>query len=345
MLLTLMLTVCAVVAQEPAQDPAQDKAGFDPWIDTARYEIEYRAELADAPGSAKSVQLWLPLPRNSSSQEVLSIEVECAWPHRQTTDAHGNRYLYVERPPQEPGVAADPTAEDPAPPVIVRAVVERRPGGTTPPSSPVETAGSLDGDRLIPLDGAVSELALELGRDLTSDEARIAAYYDFVARNMRYSKEGEGWGRGDAEWACDSRYGNCTDFHSVLIGMARSQKIPARFTVGFPIAAGQPEGAVKGYHCWAELYDAERGWVPMDASEASKSGRYEQFFGRLPSDRIEFTLGRDLVLDPPQAGAPLNFFVYPYAEIDGAAVTTPVPWSLTYKRVQPGAESAERPRG
>lgn len=29
------------------------------------------------------------------------------------------------------------------------------------------------------------------------------------------------------------------------------------------------------------------------------------------------TVGRDLVLNPPQAGAPLNTFGYPYAEVGG----------------------------
>ena len=27
--------------------------------------------------------------------------------------------------------------------------------------------------------------------------------------------------------------------------------------------------------------------------------------------------GRDLVFNPPQAGAPINYFLYPYAEADG----------------------------
>ncbi len=28
-------------------------------------------------------------------------------------------------------------------------------------------------------------------------------------------------------------------------------------------------------------------------------------------------MGRDLVLNPPQAGDPLNYFVYPYVEVNG----------------------------
>jgi hypothetical protein len=35
------------------------------------------------------------------------------------------------------------------------------------------------------------------------------------------------------------------------------------------------------------------------------------------ANRVQFSMGRDLVLNPPQAGDPLNYFVYPYVEVDG----------------------------
>jgi hypothetical protein len=40
----------------------------------------------------------------------------------------------------------------------------------------------------------------------------------------------------------------------------------------------------------------------------------------LSYDRVLLTRGRDLTLEPKQAGAPLNYFVYPYAEVDGQAI-------------------------
>jgi hypothetical protein len=32
---------------------------------------------------------------------------------------------------------------------------------------------------------------------------------------------------------------------------------------------------------------------------------------------VEFSRGRDLILTPRQAGDPVNYLVYPYAEVDG----------------------------
>ena len=119
-------------------------------------------------------------------------------------------------------------------------------------------------------------------------------------------------------FACDERYGNCTDFHSLFIGEARSLGIPARFHMGIPVAMDASEGKVGGYHCWALFHVEEKGWVPVDISEADKHPEMKAyFFGNLTEDRVTFTTGRDINLVPRQDGEPLNFFVYPYVEVDG----------------------------
>ena len=38
---------------------------------------------------------------------------------------------------------------------------------------------------------------------------------------------------------------------------------------------------------------------------------------QLTEDRVTFSTGRDIDLVPKQAGPPLNFFIYPYVEVDG----------------------------
>jgi hypothetical protein len=37
------------------------------------------------------------------------------------------------------------------------------------------------------------------------------------------------------------------------------------------------------------------------------------------ANRVQFSTGRDITLSPKQDGPPLNYFVYPYIEIDGKA--------------------------
>ena len=60
------------------------------------------------------------------------------------------------------------------------------------------------------------------------------------------------------------------------------------------------------------------GWIPIDISEAWKhQEKSDYFFGAHDVNRVQFTMGRDLKLRPAQAGPPLNYFVYPYVEMDG----------------------------
>jgi transglutaminase-like putative cysteine protease len=173
----------------------------------------------------------------------------------------------------------------------------------------------------VPLNGVISELAKEHTAGESSDLAKAQSIYNYVVSTMHYDKSGEGWGRGDAVWACTSKRGNCTDFHSLFIAMMRSVHIPARFEIGFPIPEGKTEGDIPGYHCWAEFYLQGTGWVPVDASEASKNpSKRDYFFGAHDDNRVLFTFGRDIRLSAQQEGEPLNYFIYPYAELDGKPV-------------------------
>jgi len=181
-----------------------------------------------------------------------------------------------------------------------------------------ESREYLGPDKLVPVTGRLAGIAAEQVQGKTGTMEKARALYQYVFSTMRYDKTGTGWGRGDAEWACDSRRGNCTDFHSVFISMARSQHIPARFSIGFPLPANKNSGEIAGYHCWADFYDAQYGWVPVDISEAWKDkSKKDYFFGAHDVNRVQFSTGRDLELTPRQAGEPLNYFVYPYVEVEG----------------------------
>ena len=153
----------------------------------------------------------------------------------------------------------------------------------------------------------------------SSDPAALSrAIYDWVVDNVEYKKTGTGWGNGDTFWACNERYGNCTDFHALFVSLARSEGIPARFEIGFPVPMNRAAGDIGGYRCWVQFYLPERGWVPIDASEAAKHPeRRELFYGSHPADRIHFSTGRDLVVSAASEARPLNYFIYPYVEIGG----------------------------
>jgi len=200
----------------------------------------------------------------------------------------------------------------------------------------------LQPDRLVPVTGLPAELAVKVteGKNSPLDKAR--AIYDYVFTTMRYDKTGTGWGHGDVLYACDAKKGNCTDFHSLFIAMARSQGIPARFEIGFPLPPARHSAEIAGYHCWAEFFEPKNGWVPMDISEAWKhQEKRDYFFGAHDVNRVQFSMGRDLRLSPTQDGAPLNYFVYPYVEVSGKEYPN-VSLAFSFADVDAGTAAAKQ---
>jgi transglutaminase-like putative cysteine protease len=311
--------------------PAGAGAG-DPWTSTQRYAFQYRVDLSKLRVKDDSrVQIWVPYPADTLHQSVLTATIESPWPYTLERDRSGNRALHVTG-------RGKPSRD-----LVMRFRVEREPSDGIPavdarPETPLDPERYRYAERLVPLDGIIRQVAEQQSADRKTSAEKVRAFYDYVVTNLRYNKDGTGWGRGDAVWACDNKRGNCTDFHSLFIGMTRSQGIPARFVIGFPVPTDRDDGSIGGYHCWAEYFDAGRGWVPVDASEASKAGKADAYFGVLPSDRIEFTVGRDLLLSPPQNGPPLNYFIYPYAEVDGKPVPAEeIGASFSFERLSNGA--------
>jgi transglutaminase-like putative cysteine protease len=186
------------------------------------------------------------------------------------------------------------------------------------PLSSTEKQQDLQPDVLVPVTGVPADLAAKVTQGLIQPLDKAHAIYDYVFTTMRYDKTGTGWGHGDVLYACDAKRGNCTDFHSLFIAMARSQGIPARFEIGFPLPPDKPSAEIAGYHCWSDFWIDGKGWIPVDISEAWKHPeKRDYFFGSHDVNRIQFSMGRDLRLNPRQEGKPLNYFVYPYVEVDG----------------------------
>jgi transglutaminase-like putative cysteine protease len=172
-------------------------------------------------------------------------------------------------------------------------------------------------NRLVPTDGKIAAEARRVAGGFASPLLRSRLLYDHIVETVSYDKSGTGWGRGDAIYACDIRKGNCTDFHSLYIAEARSLGIPARFIMGLPLDKRKTSGQIDAYHCWAEFYVTEKGWLPIDASEAHRNPENkEDFYGALDEHRIAFTVGRDIQL-PGAASEPVNFAIYPHVEVDG----------------------------
>lgn len=267
------------------------------------FVFTYQIELPEIKGKAR---IWIPIAStdNYQSIEILSVktpidykilkdnEFDNSIMYLELTDLHSKAFIEIKYNVTRLEKAS---VEDPR------------------PVDPKYLAENL----LMPVGGRFLTVANEATMGRNENAIMTArALYDYIIDNMRYMKYGD-YGNGDSVYACDMKTGNCTEFHSFFISLARSSGIPARFAVGAAIPSERDEGGIDGYHCWAEFY-AEGKWWPVDISEANKyTALATYYFGHHPANRIEFSRGRDLMVEPGPASGPVNFLAYPVLEING----------------------------
>jgi hypothetical protein len=283
--------------------------------DKDRFEFLYQAKLPQLNDDAR---MWLPLPESDAFQKVQIKEIDAPGERRILTDQrYGNKVLYLELDPADSGKAVALRVEV----VRLEKAAHREDGGAAPEYF-------LAPELFVPDSDEFRAIADEVLKGKEGDLVRARALYDHTIDRMRYMKYGTGWGKGDANYACDARTGNCTDFHSYFIALARAAGIPARFAIGASIPSERNDGGIDGYHCWAEFY-AEGKWWPVDISEADKySSLATYYFGHHPANRVELSRGRDLIVEPGPASGPLNFLAYPVLEVAGKPVVVKTQFSF-----------------
>lgn len=267
------------------------------------FEFYYHVQI---PPLTEKAEMWIPIAQSDDFQTINLVDIQSDLKSSNVEETiYGNTLLYFNLGPEDSGKEIDITYS-----------VDRKEKG--PYEAPEPDAIFLSSNKLMPTGGRFEEIAkAALGEKIKESQlVQARALYDYIIDNMRYMKFGD-YGRGDSNYACDSKTGNCSEFHSYFISLARSVGIPARFAIGASIPSDRNEGGIDGYHCWAEFY-ADGKWWPVDISEANKyTALATYYFGRHPANRIELSKGRDLEENPGPDAGPINFIAFPYLEVGG----------------------------
>lgn len=306
--------------QVSAVQPEVGKTIPAPDAKVRKFTFRYRFRVhglkpSGTPEKKDIVRVWTPCPPNSDCQQVDRLEANVPGKLVENNEPRfGNRILYFETAiPASGEFTADISYK-----VTRHEVLRNSPHPENKSTEKLESdkrALYLAADRMVPTTGKPLKMLDSV--KLRTDKLDLARQlYDIVDDHVTYKKEGTGWGRGDTNWVCDSGFGNCTDFHSLFMSLARSQGLPARFEIGFSIPPNKADGPISGYHCWAWFFIDGSGWIPVDISEADKNPKLKDYyFGNLTADRVMFSAGRDLELVPRAATQPLNFFINPHIEV------------------------------
>lgn len=293
-------------------------------------------------GKTGSTRLWIPYAVSDEAQEITQVVVsgdyEASAVYRD--GATGAHILYA----QWPAGAAHRHLQyrfD-----VTRQGVERRDfPASEPPWNPGDYAVYLRPNRLGPVDGPVKALAESITGGQRTVLGKAKAIYDWVCENTYRDPSTLGCGTGDVCALLQKPGGKCTDISSLFITLCRAVGVPAREIFSVRLGRKPSEDITTWQHCWAEFFVPGYGWVPADPADVRKAMLVEKldlkdprtrtyrdfFWGGLDPFRVVISQGRDLVLNPPQQGAPLNTFGYPYAEIGGKALDSYRPEAFSYR--------------
>ena len=180
------------------------------------------------------VRAWLPITSDSVAQDVRILDLDLPTPHSFHKESkYGIQILNFQT--VMPVAETSKTNELG---FLVRYATDRRElraqEGVVEKNAPAELQKLfLQANRLVPV-GEEPALLVAAWPQPNDSMGRARASYDGVLDHMQYDAL-PGFVRGDLRWACQSGYGNCTDFHGLFIFIARKRSVPAKFEIGIPL--------------------------------------------------------------------------------------------------------------
>lgn len=282
-----------------------------------------------APQETASASLWLPYPVSDDYQRIEDINVQGNYSSSAVyrEPLSGALYLYADwhgnfskRQLQFSFKAS------------TRERIQKNLTDSGEPV-PAEIKKYLAATPLIPTDGEVLEIAEQITAKHKSILDKSRAVYDWMVINTKRDPNIRGCGLGIVEQTLVKRSGKCADLSSVYVALARASGVPAREVFGLRLGKKTGQDITGEYHCWAEFYLPGTGWVQVDPSDVRKimfakginleqaASYREYYFGAVDEHRIVLEHGgRGIQLIPRQKAGPVNYLMYPYAEINGKAL-------------------------
>lgn len=290
----------------------------------------------------KAVKLWVPYPVSDTDQLITDIKVtgDFASSGIYADPVNGNPILFANW--DEKAVSRKLTFSFTA---ERKEVVRRNFPSKEPPWSIMDYRQYLAPTSLGPVTGDVKKLADKITKGQKTVLGKARAIYDWTCRNTYRDPNTKGCGKGDVCALLQNPGGKCTDISSIFIALCRAADVPAREIFGIRLGKKAEEDITGYQHCWAEFYLPGYGWVPVDPADVRKAMLVENlkledaktaeymayYWGGIDPYRIALSTARDIVLNPPQAGEPLNTFGYPYAEVGDRTIDWLDPANFTYK--------------
>jgi len=308
-------------------------------IHTGNYTMSFDLSTHNAD---KEVKLWIPYPASDENQNITNIHWQGNFAEAAvyTDRVYGTQMLYARwaKGTQKRDLTLTFDAERST--QLLKGLPEYE-GLFNPADYQLYLAATSLG----PTNGGVRELADKITAGKTTILAKARAIYDWTVDNTFRDPKTRGCGPGDVNKFLKRPGGKCADISSIYVALARAAGVPSREIFGIRSGRGEKQDVTTWQHCWAEFYLPGYGWVPVDPADVRKAMLKQQldldspkvaelrefFWGGVDSYRIRLGEGRDLELNPQHAGPPVNYLMYPFAQIGEETLDWLAPETFAYK--------------
>ncbi len=300
------------------------------------FSVTMRTIFDAIPPDLERLSFWFPMPFQDDAQAIYNRFVLTAYgPEFHYSPDTGNEFIYMTSPPRH------------GQPMNFRFNFEverfedlrndfgpREENNPTPEEEKRILERWLRAESGMEITEDVRKLAGKITADAKKTHLKARAIYDHIVTGFALRGDPElvdGSDHGHLARTLSGRSGNSVDLAAAFVGLCRAAGIPARTVMGLKIPSGVEKGTLTTYHGWAEFYVEGTGWIPVDPADGQANpGRRSYYFGALEEDRLTVSIGRDIMLVPPQEAEPLKYLITPYWE--GNARPMPLPtlqWEFT----------------
>lgn len=231
------------------------------------------------PGALTDLDVYLALPKQRSTQDVLAVDFPEV-PDARLTDRWGQEVARFRKTSLKPGERATTRMRVKARIYDVMYHLFPEKAGTLRDIPADVRNRYLADDDKYRLKDPVIQAAVKEAVTRPDNPYWIARdLYDWLHDKMVYLRIG-GWDV--APTVLQRGSGSCSEYAFVYIAMCRAAGLPARYA-GSVVVRGEDASFDFVYHRWVEVYLPNYGWVPVDPSGGDQESTRDQamYFGHL----------------------------------------------------------------
>lgn len=291
----------------------------------------------------KAVDVWIPYPLSNKAQTISDVSVTGNFANSAVYRDDDSEAIFLHA--TWPSVAEKPELKFSFHVDMSSRKVPQINESSLPIPAPIRNK-YLQSTPEVPAD-MFRKKAAEIIAGKTTILEKARAIYDWTVENTVRDPNVKGCGLakpGRTLYECEGG-GKCADISAVFVTFARAAGIPARDVYGLRLGTPKNGDITSGFHCWAEFYLPGTGWIPVDPADVRKmmlvhdlklgdkaTREWREFFWG-GDDLFRITLNKDsrgVTLTPGKEEGKVNYFMYPFAQVDGRALNYFDPKTFKY---------------